>query len=41
MEVKEEICQSSGCPTVSILFLEKLKEIICKSERPVLLWIYE
>ncbi len=40
-EVKEEICQSDGCPTVSPGFLQQLKPIIDRSEKPVLLWIYE
>ena len=40
-EVSDEICQSNGCPTVSPGFLNKLKEIISHSSKPVLLWIYE
>jgi hypothetical protein len=40
-EVKDEICQSDGCPTVSVNFLKYLKPIIDKSEKPVLLWIFE
>lgn len=40
-EVTEEICQSNGCPTVAPVFLELLKQIINKSKKPVLLWIYE
>ena len=40
-EVKDEICQSNGCPTVSPGFLLKLKSIIHESKKPVLLWIYE
>ncbi len=40
-EVPEEIWQSNGCPTVSTIFLEKLKGIINNSKKPVLLWIYE
>lgn len=40
-EVKDEICQSDGCPTVAPGFLQMLKPIIDKSSRPVLLWIYE
>jgi hypothetical protein len=39
-EVKDDICQSDGCPTVSPNFLQYLKPIIEKSNRPVLLWIY-
>lgn len=34
------ICNSSGCPMVSIAFLKKLSSIIDKSEKPVLLWVY-
>jgi hypothetical protein len=40
-EVKGEICQSDGCPTVSPQFLQQLKAIINGSSKPVLLWIYE
>jgi len=40
-EVKDEICQSNGCPTVSPSFLLQLKTIINRSSKPVLLWIYE
>lgn len=40
-EVKDEICQSDGCPTVSPGFLQYLKPIIDASKKPVLLWIYE
>ena len=40
-EVKEEICQSDGCPTVSPGFLQYLKPIIDAAKKPVLLWIYE
>lgn len=39
-EVKDEICQSDGCPTVSPGFLKQLKPIINASIKPVLLWIY-
>lgn len=35
------ICQSDGCPTVSEAFLNSLASIIDKSEKPVLLWIYD
>jgi hypothetical protein len=35
------ICQSAGCPMVSNNFMKKLEEIIDKSSRPILLWIYE
>ncbi len=40
-EVKDEICQSDGCPTVSPNFLQYLKPVINASKRPVLLWIFE
>lgn len=35
------ICQSDGCPTVSLPFLQLLAGIIDKSDKPVLLWIYQ
>lgn len=41
IEVKDDICQSDGCPTVSPGFLLQLKPIIKASAKPVLLWIYE
>jgi hypothetical protein len=34
------ICNSSGCPMVSLAFLKKLSSIIDQSGKPVLLWIY-
>ncbi|MET0393376.1 MAG: murein L,D-transpeptidase catalytic domain-containing protein [Chitinophagaceae bacterium] len=37
----DEICQSDGCPTVGPAFLRYLKPIIDRSEKPVLLWIFE
>jgi hypothetical protein len=40
-EVKDEICQSNGCPTVAPGFLQQLNSIINASKKPVLLWIYE
>ncbi|HKZ66927.1 MAG TPA: murein L,D-transpeptidase catalytic domain family protein [Chitinophagaceae bacterium] len=40
-EVKDNICQSDGCPTVSPGFLQYLKPLINESKKPVLLWIYE
>jgi L,D-transpeptidase catalytic domain len=39
-EVKGDICQSDGCPTVASGFLQQLKLIINESKKPVLLWIY-
>jgi len=40
-EIKDDICQSDGCPTVAPGYLQQLKPIIDKSPKPVLLWIYE
>ena len=40
-ETTDEICQSNGCPTVSPVFLQQLKNIINTSKKPVLLWIYD
>jgi hypothetical protein len=40
-EVKDDICQSDGCPTVAPGFLQKLKRFITASKKPVLLWIYD
>lgn len=40
-EVKDEICESEGCPTVAPHFLQRLKTIINSSAKPVLLWMYE
>ncbi|MGH2553339.1 MAG: murein L,D-transpeptidase catalytic domain-containing protein [Chitinophagaceae bacterium] len=40
-ESSDEICQSNGCPTVSLNFLVLLKKIISHSNKPFLLWIYE
>jgi|SRR5436190_19566495 len=35
------ICNSRGCPMVSIGFLNQLRPIINRSEKPILLWIFE
>lgn len=35
------ICNSRGCPMVSPGFMEKLKSVINKSNKPILLWIYK
>ena len=40
-EVKDDICQSDGCPTVSPGILQWLKPVINESKKPVLLWMYE
>ncbi|RYY54505.1 MAG: hypothetical protein EOO09_14070 [Chitinophagaceae bacterium] len=37
----EEICQSDGCPTVSPNFLQYLKPIIDRSDKPILLWAFD
>lgn len=34
------LCVSQGCPTVSPVFLLKLKTYLDRSEKPILLWIY-
>ncbi|RYY61225.1 MAG: hypothetical protein EOO05_07100 [Chitinophagaceae bacterium] len=38
---QQEICQSDGCPTVSPNFLKYLQPIIDRSDKPVMLWIFE
>ncbi len=35
------ICQSDGCPTVSLLFLQDLKAILDDSKKTMLLWMLE
>ena len=35
------ICNSLGCPMVSIRFLDKLSNLIDRSDKPVLLWVYD
>ena len=40
-EVKDDICQSDGCPTVSPGFLQWLKPVINESKKPVLFWVYQ
>lgn len=35
------ICNSLGCPMVSTRFLEKLSLLIDRSEKPLLLWVYD
>lgn len=40
-EMDDELCQSLGCPTVSPNFLKTIKPILDKSDKPVLMWIYE
>ena len=34
------ICNSAGCPMVSVAFLKKLSRILDGSNKPVLLWVY-
>ena len=40
-ETKEEVCQSNGCPMVSPEFLKQLQPMIRKSEKSILLWIFD
>ncbi len=40
-EVRDEICQSDGCPTVSAGFLQYLQPVLNESKKPVLFWVYE
>jgi L,D-transpeptidase catalytic domain len=40
-EIKDDICQSDGCPTVAPGYLLQLKPIINSSKKPVLLWLFE
>jgi hypothetical protein len=35
------LCNSFGCPMVSYQFLDKISAIIGKSEKPIVLWIYQ
>ena len=35
------LCNSFGCPMVSASFFDKLSEIIDRSEKPILLWIFQ
>ena len=37
----ESLCNSFGCPMVNRSFLDKLSGIIDKSQKPILLWIFE
>jgi hypothetical protein len=40
-DVPSAICQSDGCVMVSQSFLQKLKEKISQTKKPVLLWLYD
>lgn len=40
-EIKDDICQSDGCPTVAPGFLQQLEPVLDGTKKPVLLWIYE
>lgn len=40
-EMDYPICQSEGCPSVSISFLKKLEETISKTKQPILLWVFD
>jgi hypothetical protein len=35
------LCNSYGCPMVSRSFLDKLSALIDRSEKPILLWVYQ
>ena len=35
------LCNSQGCPMVSYKFFEKISKIIGKTDKPILLWIYQ
>jgi hypothetical protein len=35
------LCNSFGCPMVSYKFLDKISAIIGKSDKPIVLWIYQ
>lgn len=37
----DDICQSNGCPTVSPGMLNTIKPLVNRSDKPVLLWMYE
>jgi hypothetical protein len=37
----QPLCNSFGCPMVNRSFLAKVSEIIDRSQKPILLWIYE
>lgn len=39
-EINGLLCQTEGCPAVSPLFLAYLQEVLAKSEKPVLMWIF-
>jgi hypothetical protein len=37
----QEICRSEGCTTVSPAFLKRLEAVIARSEKPVLMWVFQ
>lgn len=40
-EIPYPICQSEGCPSLSPEFLEEISPVIKKSEKPMLLWVFD
>lgn len=40
-EIAYPICQSEGCPSLSPEFLEEISPVIMKSEKPMLLWVFD
>lgn len=40
-EIPYPICQSEGCPSLSPEFLEEISPVIMKSEKPMLLWVFD
>lgn len=40
-EIDYPICQSEGCPSLSPEFLESVSPVIKKSQKPMLLWIFD
>lgn len=40
-EIDYPICQSEGCPSVSVSFLETIGQTISKTTKPVLLWVFD
>jgi hypothetical protein len=37
----DPICNSQGCPTVSLVFLKKLSGVIDTAKKPILLWVFQ
>lgn len=40
-EIDYPICQSEGCPSVSVSFLETIGRTISKTQKPILLWMFD